>query len=37
MVGISVLLRDTKDNWTPNDVRPEKMIILSVEHLISEN
>lgn len=34
MVRISILLRNIKDNWSAND---EKIIILSVEHLISKN
>lgn len=32
-----MLPRDTKDNWSRNNVKPEKMIILSVEHFISKN
>lgn len=32
-----MLLRDTKDNWSPPDVRPEEMITLSLEHVVFEN
>lgn len=36
MLRISILLSNIKDNWSANDVMPEKMNILS-EHLISKN